>query len=580
MHKKYGLYETCTRYLSITKYRKLEYIKYIFQAMLRWLSIISHVYFLQRITYFLEEWDRYGFQNILLIYLAFIIVYEWLWFLTRKWWWSETIPLSRLDIFEKYVWRYIMLDNTKVEAVGTGKLIWIIQTWAYKWAVSLADLTEKGVGLGISLLFSSYLIAQYNVYYIFVFLWLLVLFLSISICLNNYLFIYRGDRYELRNNLLWNLTKVLMSKNEILQSNKFGYELDKLAKISYGLSEVNKKMWTGRMWLRRITPFMMNLMVFGVFMFLWFQYLDGSIAISQIIWLTWALIVMQSILTNFLGFFVDFTKDFVDIYKLWDFFDSTPEITWYHEWNKFKYLQGNISLENIRFWYNSEVDIFQDFNIEIKGGKITALVWTSGSGKSTLVKLIAGYIQADSGNVIIDNQKISDISLKSYYKEIGYLTQEPSVFDGTVYDNLTYALTKKPKKEVLEGVIKLAKCDFIYDFPHGVNTEIWEKWIRLSWGQRQRLAIAKIFLKDPKIIILDEPTSALDSFSEEQITKAMNNLFKWRTVIVIAHRLQTVKHADKIFVLENGKVVEEWTHNSLTRKKGIYKRMLDLQSWF
>ncbi|MCH2188914.1 ATP-binding cassette domain-containing protein, partial [Candidatus Gracilibacteria bacterium] len=181
-----------------------------------------------------------------------------------------------------------------------------------------------------------------------------------------------------------------------------------------------------------------------------------------------------------------------------------------------------------------------------------------------------------------------------------YLTQEPSVFDGTVYDNLTYALESFPNpsdtaptpnpspkgrgesefEQHLHHIIKLAKCEFIYDFPEGLQTEIGEKGIRLSGGQRQRLAIAKIFLKDPKIIILDEPTSALDSFSEEQITQAMRNLFKGRTVIVIAHRLQTVKNADHIYVIEDGQVIEEGTHSSLTKKKGIYKRMLDLQSGF
>ena len=133
---------------------------------------------------------------------------------------------------------------------------------------------------------------------------------------------------------------------------------------------------------------------------------------------------------------------------------------------------------------------------------------------------------------------------------------------------------------ILPTIILWVCSSFVYDFPNGLETEIWEKWIRLSWGQRQRLAIAKIFLKNPKIIILDEPTSALDSFSEEQITIAMHNLFKWRTVIIIAHRLQTVKSADDIILIEDGKVKERWTHASLVRKKWIYKKMLDLQSWF
>jgi len=160
------------------------------------------------------------------------------------------------------------------------------------------------------------------------------------------------------------------------------------------------------------------------------------------------------------------------------------------------------------------------------------------------------------------------------------LTQEPSVFDGSVLENLTYAINRKLKKWELEEVIKQANCEFIYDLQDSLETQIWEKWVRLSWWQKQRLAIAKIMLKNPKIIILDEPTSALDSFSEEQITKAMNNLFVWRTVIVIAHRLQTVRHAHNIFVMENSQIKESWTHEDLIKKWWIYSKMLELQSGF
>jgi len=150
----------------------------------------------------------------------------------------------------------------------------------------------------------------------------------------------------------------------------------------------------------------------------------------------------------------------------------------------------------------------------------------------------------------------------------------------SIYDNLTYAIKEKVDDKKLNKIIRLAKCEFIYDLVDWRETEIGERWVRLSWGQRQRLAIAKIMLKDPKIIILDEPTSALDSFSEEQITKAMKNLFKWRTVVIIAHRLQTVKHADDIILIENGEIKERGTHKWLVKLKGQYSKMLELQSWF
>lgn len=225
-------------------------------------------------------------------------------------------------------------------------------------------------------------------------------------------------------------------------------------------------------------------------------------------------------------------------------------------------------------------NVFNKFSIDIKWGKITAFVWDSGSWKSTLAKLIWWYIQHTKWDLIIDKQNIKDISLKSYYKNIWYLTQEPSVFDGTVLENLTYSVWKDINKDFIKDIIKMAKCEFIYDLPDWINTEIWERWVKLSWWQKQRLAIAKIMIKNPKIIILDEPTSALDSFSEDRITKAMNNLFKWRTVIVIAHRLQTVKNASNIFVINDWNILEQWTHKELIEKWWKYFKMLELQSWF
>jgi ABC-type multidrug transport system fused ATPase/permease subunit len=203
------------------------------------------------------------------------------------------------------------------------------------------------------------------------------------------------------------------------------------------------------------------------------------------------------------------------------------------------------------------------------------------------MKLLAGYMRPMEGKLLVDGQDITDIRLDSYYPHIGYLTQDPSVFDGTIEENLLYSMaTEKykrqntkdkiqktknalhssllipsdsPEESVKKDIkrdkkiaeaIELAECQFIYELENGLQTEIGERGIRLSGGQKQRLAIAKIFLKNPEIILLDEPTAALDSYSEQKVAKAFERLFAGRTVIVIAHRLQTVKSADDIIVLE------------------------------
>ena len=398
---------------------------------------------------------------------------------------------------------------------------------------------------------------------------------------------YRRIRIDIINNYTKNLVKIIMSKFEILQSNKSKREIIILDNYINDEIIINKKMAPYVHFFFRVPWFTMSLLILLGFYYIWGQILNWEIKLSVLVWLSWALIIMQKSIIDSIKFYKDFTKEFTIIEKLWDLFDNTPEVSWYNSWKKFKHIKWKIEINNLNFSYSKNKPIFQKFNIKISWKKVTALVWNSWSGKSTLIKLIAWFIKPDSWNIIIDDQHLSKISLKSYYKDIWYLTQEPSVFDWTILDNLMYDINNDVGKDVwndcnrtIDKILKQAKCEFIYDLPNWINTEIWEKWIRLSWGQRQRLAIAKILLKDPKIILLDEPTSALDSFSEELITKAMHNLFKWRTIIIIAHRLQTVKNADDIILIKDWKIKERWTHTELIKKKWTYKKMLDLQSGF
>ncbi|MCS6983125.1 MAG: ABC transporter ATP-binding protein/permease [Candidatus Absconditabacterales bacterium] len=279
-----------------------------------------------------------------------------------------------------------------------------------------------------------------------------------------------------------------------------------------------------------------------------------------------------------------FWKERGQIEALWDFLDKTPVVQNLHEGKTLVYRGGDIVFDKVSFGYNEEKNIFSDFDCTIQGGKKTALVGPSGGGKSTLIKLIAGYIRPDSGKIIVEGHDRAKCNLSSYYKHIGYLTQEPSVFDGTVRENLLYGLERGKMGIVEDGkineILDKSQCQFIYDLPHGLDTEIGERGVRLSGGQKQRLAIAKIMLKNPKIILLDEPTSALDSVSEELVSQAMQELFKNRTVIIIAHRLQTVKHADRILYIDNGQIVEQGTHDELIALGGKYAKMVEVQTGF
>mgnify|MGYP005625222491 FL=1 len=573
-------FESLKRFFWLLQFRKLAYSKFFFVAFLRWFNAIIHVLFLENIVKYVEVWNKLGFNNVLKYYLAYIISFELINYILRNWGWVNTEMRWMYDIYKKYLRLYISLDNNSLEKIWTWKLMWIIQVWVRTWSMQLSEAFEYGVRLIISLLFTLYMVARTDFKYALLFLFLLVLFSYFSKLANDKMQVYRRERYEIWNTGLRYLVKIIMSKMDILQSDKIKHELGYLYENSEDETAMNKKMSRARVFLRRSSQFWISLLLLFTFYYLWNDVLEWKISISTLVWLSGALIITQNIIAESVWFYANFTKRFVNIEKMWDLFDNTNKIKWYDRWKKFKHTKWKIEIENLTYWYIKDKPVFKDFNLKLKWEKVTAFVWNSWSWKTTLVKLISGYIRSDSWNIIIDDQKLKNVSLKSYYKDIWYLTQEPSVFDGSIYDNLTYAIKEKVDDKKLNKIIRLAKCEFIYDLVDWRETEIGERWVRLSWGQRQRLAIAKIMLKDPKIIILDEPTSALDSFSEEQITKAMKNLFKWRTVVIIAHRLQTVKHADDIILIENGEIKERGTHKWLVKLKGQYSKMLELQSWF
>jgi len=546
-----------------------------------WAAIpIIHIYFAKIIVDSIENKNKDMFLTLILIYVCFLVFNYISMYLIRNWSYNSNISFFRKTIHNFYLEKFIKLSNTEVEKLWTWKLISIIWTGIDTWALLLNRVLEHFLKILFALVFTIVMIAIVNVWLAVIFVVLYILMHFIWEYFNKKTLFFRRKRQDKWNEYTWHIVKIIMSKFEILQTWKINRELKSLNKYNDWLLKHSLSMARPNYFFFYIPSIFINTVRILMFLYLWYGVINWEYSMALFVAMFWVLTLMNQTIINSMIFYSELTNDFTKIEKLWDFFDETPDIKWYENWKKFEYKKWNIELKEINFWYTQKTQIFKDFSLNIKGWKISALVGNSGSWKSTLVKLISGYIKPDSWNIIVDEQKLNEVKLKSYYKNIWYLTQEPSVFDWTILENLMYGSNKKLDKKNIDDAIKKAKCEFIYDLEDWVNTEIWEKWIRLSWGQRQRLAIAKIFLKDPKIIILDEPTSALDSFSEEQITKSLNNLFKWRTVIIIAHRLQTVKNAWEIFVLENWKIKEKWNHNELVEKNWIYKKMLDLQSGF
>ena len=259
--------------------------------------------------------------------------------------------------------------------------------------------------------------------------------------------------------------------------------------------------------------------------------------------------------------------------------DIENEINLNEQGEKLTIEEGNIVLDNINFSYksNPENKVLQNISVKFTGGKMTALVGHSGSGKSTLLNMIPRIYLPTSGNIYFDNQDISKLNLMSLRNQISIVDQNTTLFDDTVFNNIKYARPDANKEDILEAA-KLSMCDeFVNNLENGFETMIGENGVKLSGGEKQRLSIARAFLKNSRIILLDEATSSLDSDTEEKIQKALDKLTINKTTIVIAHRLSTILNSDNIYVVDNGKIIDSGKHDELLDKSKIYKNYYQRQ---
>jgi len=242
-------------------------------------------------------------------------------------------------------------------------------------------------------------------------------------------------------------------------------------------------------------------------------------------------------------------------------------------------ISGNISFNNVTFNYpqRPDVNVLNDLSFSVKKNQTIALVGSSGAGKSTISSLLLNYYSITDGEITFDDINANDIELEHLRAHLAIVPQEVILFGGTIKENIAYGKLDATDDEIMEAAKKANAFDFIMSFPDKFETQVGDRGIQLSGGQKQRVAIARAILKNPAILILDEATSALDSESERLVQEALNRLMEGRTSVVIAHRLSTIRNADKIIVIDQGKVIEQGNHEDLIALNGTYTNLVNLQ---
>jgi ATP-binding cassette subfamily B protein len=270
--------------------------------------------------------------------------------------------------------------------------------------------------------------------------------------------------------------------------------------------------------------------------------------------------------------------NFIDMNNMFDLLDKTPKVAQNEQAPSLNVDKGKIEFKKVSFAYPGKDPVLNDINFSIESGQKVAIVGASGSGKSTLAKLLFRFFDVSSGQILFDDQDIKALSLSSVQSAMGVVPQDTVMFNESIFYNIAYGKQGATQQEV-EKVAKLAFIDeFINQLPQGYETLVGERGLKLSGGEKQRLAIARVLLKNPPILIFDEATSALDSYSEKMVQKALNLLSEQHTTLVIAHRLSTIVDADKIIVLGQGKIQESGSHTELLKAHGEYAKLWQLQA--
>jgi len=407
----------------------------------------------------------------------------------------------------------------------------------------------------------------------------LVLFLVVNYFFIRYKIKYDIEKAEAESATTAFLADTITNHNNVKLFNGYKREVRGFSKVVKKLTGLRQLTWRLDEYFEAAQTFLMVILEVGILFLAVNLWRDGILTVGDFVLIQSYLLTIFSRIWNFGRVIRHIYSDLADAEEMSEILLTPYEITDTKNAKKLKVEQGKIEFKDVGFYYHKTRPILKNFNLTIRPQERLALIGPSGAGKSTIIKLILRNYDVAEGKILIDGQNISKVTQESLWQNISMVPQEPMLFHRTLMENIRYGRPGATNQEVMEAA-EIAHChEFIENFPDGYQTYVGERGVKLSGGERQRVAIARAVLRNSPILLLDEATSSLDSESELLIQDALDKLMKDKTVIVIAHRLSTIRKSDRIVVVDEGGIIEEGTHEELSKKQdGIYRKLWKLQA--
>lgn len=569
-------------------FKKMFELKWYFYLTIIWVTIVTltsltiPLYFKWIIDIISTSWldkeiilsevNRYFIYFVLTTFVA-ILTWRWLDYTLQMW--DNKIDCNiSMECF-KYIHKHSYDFFINNFAWAINKKVWRL-IWAVQWLFEI--FSREIIRFLISFIFIVVVLSKQNIYlWLWFFIYILI-FIVLSLVLNKFRVPYVERASSYNSGISWAYADTIVNNYNISIFWNFQKETKNMIELL--------KNWTK---LERKSTFV-YILVFAILSTISFSGEVLLLYFSIKLWSLWAISVWtfvliltyQIMLSNqifALSFmFWRISSHIWNSLEMLDILRTPHEIKDSENAKNLEVSKWKIEFKNVLFNYNKDVEVFKDFNLTINSWEKVWIVWASWSWKSSLIKLLFRFYDLKWWNIFIDWQDISKVTQDSLRSQISIVPQDTILFHRSLRENIWY-WKENPTDEEIISASKKANCyDFISKLKNGYDTLVWERWVKLSGWERQRVSIARAMLQNNKILVLDEATSALDSESEKLIQNALENLMKDKTMIVIAHRLSTIMKMDRIVVMENWKIIEDGTHKELLEKSGVYKKLWDIQS--